>query len=111
MAIRKQTVLSDDLTGSEKDVKTVVFGFEGKTFEIDLDTLNRHNLQRSLTKYMEAARPVKSVKAGTRGTTTVKRDMSPVRQWAKDNGIAVSERGRISSQVMEAYSTAQSVSV
>lgn len=105
MSVKKTVVLSDDLNGSEKDVKTVTFGFEGKTYEIDLDTLNRNNLSRSLKKYVEVARPVKSVKTGK--STKSSRDLSAVRVWARENGHEVSERGRIAGSVMEAYEQAQ----
>lgn len=106
MSIRKEVVFTDDLNGTQQDVKTVTFGFEGKTFEIDLGTLNRRNLERSLAKYMEAGRHVKSGRA-VKGTGA-KRDLSPVRAWAKAQGMEVSDRGRISQTVLDAYSNSLS---
>jgi hypothetical protein len=112
MSVRKEVVFTDDLSGTQQDVKTVTFGFEGKTFEIDLGTLNRRNLERSLAKYIDAARPVKAVKGKTvKAGSGAKRDLSPVREWAKAQGMEVSDRGRISKSVLDAYSNSLSASV
>jgi hypothetical protein len=35
-----------------------------------------------------------------------KADLGDVRAWARDNGFSVSDRGRVSSEVMSAYEAA-----
>jgi hypothetical protein len=49
--------LTDDLDGSDAD-ETVIFGLDGKTYEIDLTTNNAAQLRNELSRYVARARPV-----------------------------------------------------
>lgn len=109
MAQRTITVLSDDLDGTESDdIRTVRFGLDGATYEIDLSPKNREALEKALSPYLEVAR-----RAGGRASTPKKaggrRDAAQtgaIREWARQNGYTVSERGRIPREVEEAYNAA-----
>ncbi|MFC0081615.1 Lsr2 family protein [Aciditerrimonas ferrireducens] len=50
------TQLTDDIDGSEAE-ETVVFGLDGKTYEIDLSKKNAAALRKALAVYVEHARP------------------------------------------------------
>jgi hypothetical protein len=55
----KSTVvyLTDDLDGSEAN-ETITFGFDGKTYEIDLNKKNAAALRKALKPYVDAGRSV-----------------------------------------------------
>lgn len=60
-----------------------------------------------------AKKPAKKRPAGKRRATAANRlpYSQEIREWAKTNGHEVSERGRLSNEIIAAYQTAQSVQV
>lgn len=103
-----QQVLIDDLDGSTSDILTVRFAIDGRDYAIDLSPEHRAEFREVLAPYVKVARngthraPVAARVAGHRRTSA-----SSIRKWANDNGFAVGDRGRISSQIREAYDRAQ----
>lgn len=102
--------LTDDLDGTEAD-ETVVFGLRGVEYEIDLNAKNAAGLEKALGKYVEAAR--RSSSGRGRGRTGGRRrpgngrsDVASIRSWARDNGFEVSDRGRIPTEVRDAFEAA-----
>lgn len=110
MAQRVVVLLEDDLDGTqiaEGKGETVSFALDGKEYEIDLVNKNATALRKALAPYVEVAAKV-GRKTGTRGKrTTVASDTKAIREWAAANGIEVSERGRISSEVRAKFEAAQ----
>jgi hypothetical protein len=79
----------------------------GAEYEIDLNARNATRFRRQLAPFIEHAR-----KAG-RGQhrrsarpASARARSSHVRAWAKDQGIAVSDRGRIPAGIAEQYEAA-----
>jgi hypothetical protein len=107
MAQRVNIVLEDDIDGSEAD-ETVSFALDGATYEIDLSSANAAQLRDSLATYIGHARRAGGRRAAGRPASraTGKRDLADVRQWARQNGHTVSERGRISAEIQAAYDKA-----
>jgi hypothetical protein len=107
MARTVAVVMTDDLDGSSA-AETVMFGFEGVTYEIDLSERNRARLQRDLAPYVAAGRRVSRSRrrTGSDRQPGPRVDRAAVRAWAKDNGLKVSERGRISAEVISQYEAA-----
>jgi len=111
MARVETVTITDDLDGSAEDVITCAFGLGNSQYLIDLGPANREELETFLDKFIQAARPVKPVKAW-RGQAqparkVVDRDRThEIRQWALDQGLTSSARGRISKEVTEAYEAA-----
>ncbi|NAZ86821.1 histone-like nucleoid-structuring protein Lsr2 [Kineococcus indalonis] len=117
MAQRTTVVLTDDVDGGEAS-ETVRFGFEGTHYEIDLSATNAEKLRRALAPYVEHGRRVsgRRAAAGTSSSagSSASRpaddadavDGAAVRAWARENGIEVSDRGRIKSEVVERYKQA-----
>ena len=107
MAQKVNIVLVDDLDGTEA-TETVTFGLDGSTYEIDLNDANAAALREALSGYVGHARK------STGGTRRTRRSSSSasssntkdVREWAKSQGMDVSERGRISADVQSAYDAA-----
>jgi hypothetical protein len=111
MAQKVQVVLIDDIDGGEA-TETVTFGLDGATYEIDLSDGNASQLRDALAHWVGNARRVSgrsSRPSGRRGggsSSSSSSDTTAIRAWAKENGFQVSERGRISAQVQEAYAAA-----
>src|SRR3954452_1094238 len=107
MAQKVHIVLEDDLDGSDA-TQTVSFGLDGTSYEIDLNDKNASALRDALAKYVGHGRKVTGPRRGRRsaassGATNSARE---IRDWARSNGHAVPERGRIPSSVREAFEAA-----
>ena len=108
MATRTITILTDDIDGSDAD-ETVTFTFKGTAYEIDLSKKNLDKMVKALQPYTTAARTTGGRRSGTGRTTrrgADKDQLTKIRQWARANGHQVSDRGRISTAVQEAYHAA-----
>jgi Lsr2 len=105
MAQKTIVALEDDLDGGPAD-ETVRFGLGGTDYEIDLSTKNATAFRRQLAPFIEhAARRAEGSAAA--GRTTSNRERSAdIRAWTKDQGITVSDHGRISASVAEQYDAA-----
>ena len=105
MAQKVTVELEDDLDGGPAD-ETVRFGVDGSEYEIDLSTKNAGAF-RKLAPFIEHARKAGRGARRRPGRTASSRERSgDIRAWAKDQGIAVSERGRIPASVAEQYDAA-----
>jgi len=106
MASIVSVVVTDDIDGS-KNAQTVQFGVDGMTYEIDLAEKNRAKLDKAMAPYLQAARRVsrRPSRTGTR-SNAVRSDRAAVRTWAREQGLPVSERGRISADIMQRYEAA-----
>ncbi|MGH3332552.1 MAG: histone-like nucleoid-structuring protein Lsr2 [Nocardioidaceae bacterium] len=104
MAQKINVVLVDDMDGSGAD-ETVSFGLDGTEYEIDLSQVNAAELRAALAPYVDAGR-----KVGGRRRRSQRPSGGPspseIRQWARENGWDVPERGRVSAEVREAYAAA-----
>lgn len=112
MAQKVLVSLVDDLDGSEAD-ETVEFGLDGINYQIDLSSENAEELRDALAQYVEHARRAggrkrssgrPSAKTTAARPASVDREQNQaIRAWARKNGFQVSDRGRIPSEVVEAY--------
>lgn len=102
MARNTITQITDDLDGS-KDASEVSFAFDGTQYTIDLSKKNKSALEKLLKPYIEAGTKASKRPSRTKSSTFTRGQSSAVREWAKANGIEVSERGRIPKSVMDAY--------
>lgn len=105
MARTVVTHITDDLDGS-KDAEEVRFSINGVEYTIDLAKKNRAALDKALQPYIDAASKVATRrKDSSRNKTSgnSRRDLREVRQWAKEQGLEVSERGRVPASIIEAY--------
>jgi hypothetical protein len=111
MAKQTTVTITDDLDGSA-NAQEVSFSLNGRTWVIDLSTKNRAALEKALKPYIAKA----TEQGGRTGRGKVSRsssrsksrsDLAAVREWAANNGHRVSDRGRISADVLKAYDAAQ----
>jgi hypothetical protein len=106
MAQKITVALEDDLDGGPAD-ETVRFGLGGTDYEIDLSTKNANAFRRQLAPFIEHARKTGRGPRRRPGRTASSRERSAdIRAWAKDQGITVSDRGRIPASVAEQYDAA-----
>jgi hypothetical protein len=100
-------IVTDDLDGSE-NAETVLFGFDGASYEIDLGKKNRARLEKALAPFIEAGRrtPRSGRRRGASRAGGSSADRGAVRAWARTAGLKVSERGRISAAIMRQYEAA-----
>ena len=106
MAQKVTVALEDDLSGGPAD-ETVRFAVDGTGYEIDLSAKNAAAFGKLLAPYLEHARKAGRAQARRAGRTGSSRQRSgDIRAWAKEHGLAVSERGRIPAGVLEQYHAA-----
>ena len=109
MAQIQEIRLIDDLDGQQAD-ETVEFGIDGKSYEIDLSTANASKLRDALAEFVGSARRAggrakrAAVAAAPVRRASVDREQNQaIREWARTHKMKVSDRGRIPSEVLEAY--------
>jgi hypothetical protein len=96
----------DDIDGSQAAV-TVRFTYDGASYEIDLNQEHADKFDEAIGPYVQAARllsrPRRPQPASPRRG---RHDQSQVRAWAREQGLTVSERGRIPAEVLTRYEAA-----
>lgn len=104
MAQTVQIILEDDLDGGPAE-ETVRFGIDGAQYEIDLSEANAAKLRDAVRPFIAKARRAQSKQAPKQARPTGKSnpDTAAIRQWARENGHPVSDRGRIHQDVQKAY--------
>jgi len=105
MAQKVHITLEDDLDGGDA-VETVAFGLDGRIYEVDLNAKNAKALRDALAKYVAAGRRAGGRTAGAKRRTQVGTSAREIRDWARSNGRQVPDRGRIPSDVREAFEAA-----
>jgi hypothetical protein len=109
--VAQKTIIKtyDDLDGSEIDAegKSVTFSLEGATYEIDLSSKNVEKMRRDFAVYTEKARKVsRGSRATSKAAEPAPLDTRAVRVWAEEQGLEVSARGRLSTDLIERYRAA-----
>ena len=113
----KKTLIIDDLTG-DTGARTRTLRFDGVDYEIDLTDASFAELRKALKPYLRAARQVSGAPRPARDprNATTRRtkaaagttEASVIRAWARANGVAVTERGRVAPAVRDAWKAAGS---
>ncbi len=104
MANKVVVQLVDDIDSSPAS-ETVTFGLDGVNYEIDLNDEHAAQLREAFSPWVGRARRTGGRKS-TRGSAAPKAsssDASRIREWARSQGIEVSERGRIPAELRERY--------
>ena len=102
MASKTITMLTDDIDGSEA-TETVRFGLDGKSFEIDLSKSHAKKLRSDIERYIKSGRKTGGRRTSRTASPSDRNKLRDMRTWAKAQGMQVSERGRVSATVQEAY--------
>lgn len=111
MSQRTEITLIDDIDGKTAD-ETVRFAVDGVAYEIDLAERNARKLRASLQEWASKARRTRggvNAKKGPSSTAGARQHserLAAIREWAKNTGHPVSDRGRIAGSVQQAYDDA-----
>lgn len=102
--------LIDDIDGSAAD-RTFKFAVDGVEYELDLSGDNIREFNQAIAGFVESARraPARVGRPRKERSNVIKVDggaagrAAEVRSWAKDAGFSVSEKGKLSAEVWEAF--------
>jgi hypothetical protein len=118
MAQRVQVLLVCDLHDDEVEgSETVAFALDGSSYEIDVCQDHAIELRDAFAPFVGAARRAgraaaapsqrRSGRTASRSGGSGDRErVQEIREWARNHGHKVSERGRLSAAVIEAYEAA-----
>src|SRR5262249_25801063 len=105
VAQRVIVTLEDDLGGGPAD-ETIRFAFGGGEDEIDLSSKNPTKVRRKPAPLNEHGRKAGRGQPRRSRAAAGRQRSGDIRAWAKEHGVAVSERGRIPASVLEQYRAA-----
>ena len=110
MARKVLVRLVDDLDGLPSEgVATVTFSLDGVSYQIDLNETNAGKLRDGLADFISAARRTGGrMKRGSAagGRAASANDGPAIREWAREQGHELAERGRIPSHIVDAFHAA-----
>lgn len=110
MAKKTQVMLVDDVDGTPA-AKSIIFGFNGVEYTIDLNDSHVQEINADFDKWIKAAR--RSGGRQRRGTgnpnpqyALMRERAVAIRAWAKAQGEELPVRGRIPQRIVDAYDNA-----
>ncbi|MDE1675444.1 histone-like nucleoid-structuring protein Lsr2 [Nocardia gipuzkoensis] len=108
MARKVVVEMVDDYDGQSPAKETVGFALDGIAYEMDLSELNAGQLRGLFEQWTPHARRVgRTRRGGSQARPTSDREQTQaIREWARQEGLEVSSRGRITAEVVEAYKKA-----
>ena len=104
----------DDIDGSEAE-RTFTFAVDGSHYEIDLSSQNIKEFHEAIAGFVESARKVKAsglgrgvrkTRSSTSGSGRSREQIQAVREWARQQGHRINDRGRIPASIQQAFDQA-----
>jgi hypothetical protein len=112
MAQKITTLFIDDIDGGTAE-GTVRFALDGTEYEIDLNAKHTEELRSTLGKYVTHARKTGgAARRGGRAAGRASRGTGPalntteIRNWARENGYDIKDRGRVPADLVAKYQVA-----
>jgi hypothetical protein len=102
--VAKKTIVEwvDDIDGTAAS-ETVTFTIDGSRYEIDLSEKNAEELRKVMSGWIEASRRSTNHRARSARTKDDPAEATKARKWALANGFDVGPRGRLRTEVLDAY--------
>ncbi|EID10184.1 Lsr2-like protein [Mycolicibacterium phlei RIVM601174] len=108
-----KTVLIDDLDGTE-GAETRSFSWNGVDYEVDLNDKNTAKLEKALSPFIAVARevprtrpePTKMITHRPRPVVGRVNRLNEIREWARGQGLKVSDRGKVPKDIIRQYEAA-----
>lgn len=120
MAQKYVVLMVDDLTGEtieEHDAESIRFAWNGEHRIIDLSKDHAAEMRKALDPYLSHSRRIESSGKATAPRSSRASNQADdmderrkIREWAKQAGKHVSDRGRISANIVEEYQRTQRAS-
>jgi Lsr2 len=104
----------DDIDGSEAE-RTFTFAVDGTHYEIDLSSDNIKEFHEAIAGFVESARRITASGPGrgarktsphTSGRGRSREQTQAVREWARQQGHTINDRGRIPASIQQAFDQA-----
>ncbi len=104
----------DDIDGSEAE-RTFTFAVDGIHYEIDLSSQNIKEFHEAIAGFVESARKVKAsgpgrgvrkTSASTSGSGRSREQIQAMREWGRQQGHSINDRGRIPASIKQAFEQA-----
>jgi hypothetical protein len=111
MAQKVKILITCDMDEEEVQAEeTIRFGYDGKSYVFELCEKHKKAFEKAILPFVGHARDDEATPARPRRLRVVKSsdDLAAIRGWAKENGYRVSDRGRISAEVRQAFAVANS---
>jgi hypothetical protein len=106
MAQRMEVQFIDDMDGGPADT-TVNFAVDGTAYEIDLSAAHAAEFRAAMEPFVAGARQVGSgSRRPGRSARPARPSPSTVREWARSEGIKVSDRGRVPAELVVRFQEA-----
>lgn len=112
MVKRTIYVLTDDIDGGRAN-ETVAFGLDGTQYTIDLSTVNSARMREALAPFVAAGKrapktlgsnaPVRPTPPLSLSLADQAAEHRRIREWAQQQGLRISPRGRIAQSIVDAY--------
>jgi hypothetical protein len=112
VAQRVRVLLTCDVHGDETPGdETVIFSVDGVGYEMDVCATHAARFRETLGEYIGVARRASGGRGRrggrrSRGSGGDRAYTAEVRAWAREQGLPVSERGRIPASLLEQYQSA-----
>ena len=111
MAQKIQTLFIDDIDGGAAE-GTVRFALDGTDYEIDLNAKHSEELRSAFGKYVSHARKVggtarragRAAGRASRGASAL--NTTEIRNWAREQGYDIKDRGRVPADLVAKYQAA-----
>jgi len=122
VATQTRTEIIDDIDGRAlRDPITIEFAIDGVAYEFDTSAKHAKEFRQAVEPYTSVARrvkpaptrrrrssprPTKKRLSATAGTGRSPEQLAAIREWARQNGHTVSDKGRIARSVVDAFDAA-----
>lgn len=94
----------DDTPIPEGTGESISFSLDGVEYSIDLNDVNAAAFRELLAPYIDNAERIGGRQRRSRGRAAAGRaDTQAIRAWARDQGMQISDRGRIPGDIEAAY--------
>lgn len=109
MAVNKYQVVqvTSDISG-DPDAHAVDYSYKGQHYSIDLTEAEEKTFHNVLSPYIAVSQVGRKRKPRVRATPE---ETTSIRDWARKNGYALNDQGRIPNAIREAYDAAQKARV
>lgn len=104
----RETIINliDDFDGGKAD-ETIKYSFDGANYEVDFTHENADAFREYMEKYLKVSRRI----GVANNSAKVNSETAKIRDWAREQGIDVPARGRLSAEVMKAWENRDSQGV